>query len=423
MKLSLLLAAAVLLLSHTAGAENWRGFRGPSRQGISTEKNLPTQWSATENVAWKTPIPGEGWSSPIVWEDRVFVTTTTDGGASCRVIGLELSTGRVLWDKEVFRQMPSRKEGKNSYASSTPVTDGERVYAAFADGSLVAVDFEGNVVWANRDHKYYSKHGLGASPILHEDLLIMPFDGSSEGENIQIGWKIPWDQAYLVALEKQTGEVRWKGRRGKSRIAHVTANVLERNGKAQIISGAGDVIQGFDPETGERIWSVYSQGEGVTPSIVLGGDLIFTSSGFEASTIRVVRAGGQGDVTDTHVAWEETKGVPLLSSMLYVEPYLYAVTDKGVASCYDGKTGEIVWQERIGGNHSASPVYADGRIYFLSEQGEATIIEAGPEFRVLARNDIGEKCQASMAVSQGRLLIRSDRNLYCIGEEIAGESD
>ena len=423
MKRFLLVVAAVSLVAQIAYAENWPGFRGPSRQGISTEKNLPTRWSDTENVAWRTAIPGEGWSSPIVWESHVFVTTTTDGGAECRVLCLDLKTGDVHWNKVVFRQAPSRKEGKNSYASSTPVTDGERVYAAFADGSLVAVDFAGNVVWANRDHKYYSKHGLGASPILYEDLLIMPFDGSSDGENVQIGWKIPWDQAYLLALDKHTGKVRWKGERGKSRIAHVTPNVLQRNGETQIISGAGDVIQGFDPQTGERIWSVYSQGEGVTPSIVLGDGLIFTSSGFEASTIRVVRAGGRGDVTGTHVAWEEAKGVPLLSSMLYVEPHLYAVTDKGVATCYEARTGEIVWQERIGGNHSASPVSADGRIYFLSEQGETTIIEAGPEFRVLARNDIGEKCQASMAVSQGRLLIRSDRNLYCIGEEIAAESD
>jgi outer membrane protein assembly factor BamB len=411
------LLAALCLVPSVVLAENWPGFRGPSRQGISTERDLPLEWSATEHVAWKTPIPGAGWSSPIVWDDRVFVTTTTDEGAGCHVLCLDATTGRILWDKEVFRQIPSRKEGKNSYASSTPVTDGERVYAVFADGSLVALDFEGNVVWTNRDHTYYSKHGLGASPILYEDLLIMPFDGSSDGANLQIGWKIPWDRAFLLALDKHTGEVRWKGTRGKSRIAHVTPNVLEANGQTQIVSGAGDAIQGFDPETGERIWTVYSQGEGVTPSIVIGDGLIFTCSGFEKPTIRVVRPGGRGDVTETHIAWEQTESVPSLSSLLYVEPYVYSITDKGVATCYEAATGDVVWQGRIGGNHSASPVYADGKIYFLSEQGETTIIEAGPEFKIVARNNIGEKCQASIAVSQGRLFIRSDKNLYCIRAE------
>jgi outer membrane protein assembly factor BamB len=206
-----------------------------------------------------------------------------------------------------------------------------------------------------------------------------------------------------------------------SRIAHVTPNVLVENGAAQLISPAGDVIQGFDLKTGERIWSVYSQGEGVTPSFAMGDGLIFTSSGFEKTTLRTVRTGGKGDVTETHIAWEQRKGVPTQPSLLYVSPYLYAITEGGVAHCYRGQTGEIVWQERIGGNHCASPVYADGRIYFLSEAGESVVIAASPEFRILARNKLEEKCQASMAVSQKQLFIRTEQNLFCIGSRTGSD--
>lgn len=412
----LAISVAFLVLTTTLHAENWPGFRGPTRQGVSSEKHLPLRWTASENIAWKAELSGEGWSSPIVWEDRVFLSGTTDEGRSCHIICFDRRDGKVLWDRQVFEQTPTRKEGKNSYASPTPATDGERVYAAFSSGGIVAVSFDGDIVWTNRDHKHYSKHGLGASPILFEDLLIMPFDGSSQGEDIQVGWKKPWDQAVLLALDKRTGEVRWQGKRGLSRIAHVTPNILEHEGQTQIISGAGDVIQGFDPHTGERIWSVHSQGEGVTPSVVIGDGLIYTCSGFEKPTIRVVRPGGKGDVTQTHIVWEQTKGVPSLSSLLYVKPYLYAVTDAGVASCYDAKTGDLVWQDRLGGNYSASPVFADGRVYFLSEQGDTVVIEPGAEFKELARNPLGEKCQASMAVSQGRFFIRTEQHLFCIGK-------
>ena len=199
------------------------------------------------------------------------------------------------------------------------------------------------------------------------------------------------------------------------RIAHVVPNILREAGREQLISGAGDAVQGFDPMTGERIWSVYSQGEGVVPSIVIGDGLVFSASGFERPTIRAVRTGGKGDVTKTHIAWEQRKGVPMIPSMLYVKPHLYAITERGVATCMKADTGEIVWQERIGGSHSASPIGAEGRIYSLSEAGESTIIEAGSQFKVVARNTINERCQASYAVSRKQLFIRSAGNLYCIG--------
>jgi outer membrane protein assembly factor BamB len=405
-----------LVVSLRPAAENWPGWRGPTGQGISTETGLPTEWGATSNIAWKTPIPGLGWSSPIVWEDRVFVTTTTDAETVCRVICLDRKTGEVLWDKEVFEQVPRRRERFNSYATPTPVTDGKRVYAVFGDGSIVALNFAGEIEWTNREVKFYSQHGLGASPVLYQDLLIMPFDGSADSGDLRVGWQVPWDKSFILAVDKNNGQERWRAQRGESRIAHVTPNILRAPEGDQLVSGAGDVIQGFNPQTGELIWQVHSRGEGVVPSIVIGDGLIFTMSGYDGdTTIRTVRQGGKGDVTKTHIAWEEKRGVPNRPSFVHVSPHLFAISDGGVATCYEAATGKIIWQERVGGNYSASPIYAEGRIYFLSEQGESTIIKAGPEFEIIARNSIGERCQASYAVSQGQIFIRSENHLFCIG--------
>jgi outer membrane protein assembly factor BamB len=399
----------------TSVAEDWPGFRGPGRQGISNEKNLPTQWSATSNIAWKTAIAGEGWSSPIVFGDRIFVTTATDEGASFHLMCLDRKTGAVLWDRQVLRQKPGHRQPLNSYASSTPVTDGKNVYIVAFDGSIAAVSMEGETVWMNRDFEYFSEHGLGVSPILYKELLIVAFDPSSSGPDPKLGWQKPWDKALILALDKNTGKVRWEGKRGLSRIAHVSPQILSGSGKDQLISSAGDAIQGFDPDTGERIWTVSSPGEGVVPSVVVGEDLIFTASGFGDSTIRVVRAGGKGDVTATHIAWESPDDVPKIPSMLYVKPYLYLVTEAGVVKCFKAATGEVIWRERLADRFSASPVWAEGKIYFLSEKGTTTVIQEGDEFKVLAKNELDETCKASPALSQGNIFIRSDKHLFCIG--------
>lgn len=412
MKTSIRILAALFLAALPAFAENWPSFRGPTRQGHSGETGLPLEWSADKNIAWKTEIPGEGWSSPVVWGDRVFLTTTTDEGASCRVLALDRKDGRIVWNTEVFRQMPGNKQDKNSHATPTPVTDGEKVFAVFSDGSFAAVNFDGAVAWTNRDFKHYSQHGLGASPLLNGDLLIMPFDGSSRGPDTKIGWQVPWDEAVILALDKATGRERWRGARGLSRIAHVSPVMVGD----ELVSCAGDAIQGFDPKTGARLWSVFSEGEGVVPSPAFGDGLIFTSSGFAKTTLRTVRPGGRGDVTATHIAWEQRKGAPTQPSLLYVKPHLYSIGDGGVATCYRAESGEVVWQERVGGSFCTAPVFADGRIYLLSEQGETTVLAPGAEFKVLVKNPLGEKCQASMAVSQGRLFIRAEKRLFAIGD-------
>ena len=368
----------------------------------------------TENIAWKTPIPGEGWSSPIVYDDLIFLTSADEDGKSCRLICVNRDDGTIAWNKEVHRQETRPMREQNSFATPTPVTDGRKVYAVFFDGTAVAVDFSGNLVWRNSDFKFYSLHGLGASPVLAQGQLIMPFDGSSR-EDERVGWKIPWEEAAILAWDTATGKVLWTGRRGKSRVGHVTPILVENEN--QLVSAGGDRVQGFDVRTGQQIWSIYSQGEGVTPSPAIGDGMIFTSSGFEEPTIRAIRLGGQGDITKTHIAWEQKKGVPALASPLLVSQYLYTISRDNILFCMEQATGEVVWQERLSGVHSASPVFADGRIYILSEEGVTRVLRPGNKYDEIARNSVEGICKASMVVSQGRFYIRSSTNLYSIGSK------
>jgi outer membrane protein assembly factor BamB len=405
----------LIFLPMMLSSEDWPQFRGPSGQGISQEKNLPVSWSETEGVLWKTAIPGEGWSSPIVFDNKIYITSACDSGVSCRILAIDLASGSITWNREVFQQQAGQKEMRNSYATPTPVTDGKAIYAAFNDGSMVAVDTHGQLLWQNRQFKFYSQHGLGVSPILFQNLVIIPHDGSSPAPNTQIGWQEPWDKAYILALDKSNGKVVWQAKRGLSRIAHVTPAVIHYQGKSQLASGAGDVIQGFDLATGDRIWTAASKGEGVVPSIVFGDNLIFSASGFGDPTIRAIRMGGTGTITDTHLAWEVKENVPMIPSFIYQKPYLFTITENGMVMCLQAASGQIVWTHRLSGKFSASPVYADGKIYFLSEKGKTPIIEAAPAFKQISESRIDGTCRASIAVSNGKILIRSDSHLYCIG--------
>ena len=408
----------LLLFPPVIQADNWPQFRGPDHQGHSSESGLPLKWSETENVAWRIELPGQSWSSPIVWGNRVFVTTTLNDGVSCRVLSIDSTDGSIQWNKEVFEQTLLRKEDRNTYATPTPATDGEKVYACFGDGSFVALNYAGDIVWKNRDHPFYGQHGLGTSPILYDGMLIMARDGSSDGQDKKLGWQTPWDQSYVVAIDTATGKDRWIGKRGMSRISHGAPCIWEQNGSAQVVSEAGDVVQGFDCKTGERIWSCTVAGEGKVPSTIIGDGFVFTSGGWGGKeSIKAFKLGGHGELNDSSIVWEQKKGIPKIPSMIYVKPYVFAITDAGIATCLRSDTGDIVWQNRLGGNFSASPVSSDGRIYFLADNGETTIIEAGPEFRVIAKNPLGERVQASPAISNGKLFIRTDRHLFCIGQD------
>jgi outer membrane protein assembly factor BamB len=413
-----MLASALLLvgLAISVRAENWPCFRGATHQGVSHEHGLPIHWSDTDNIAWKTPIPGQGWSSPIVWGERVFVTTATDGGTTFRALCLDRRSGNILWNQDLGKQTLVRKETKNSYATPTPATDGQRLYVMSFNGQISALDMQGTVLWTNHEVDFYSQHGLGTSPILYKDLVIVAFDGSSRGPDKEVGWKQPWDGAVVLAIDKHTGKTRWKGRRGLSRIAHVVPNILTVAGKDLLISSAGNVVQAFDLATGTRLWSVDNVGEGVVPSLVVGGGLIFATCGWDKPAIRAFSPVGGGGQPGPHVVWECTRAVPMVPSMLYVEPYLFSITERGIAQCLEAATGKLVWQKRIGGPYGASPIVADGRIYFLSEAGEGTVIAARPEYQLIANNALHERCFASYAVSQGNLFIRAEKNLSCIGK-------
>ena len=407
---------AVLLLPSGLWAENWPQFRGPGHQGLSNETDVPLKWSTNENIAWKREIPGASWSSPIVWEDRVFVTTATDGGEACHVLCIDRKSGDIVWDKEFFKQVLKRKEGRNTYATPTPATDGKRVYACFGDGSFVALNFDGTIAWTNRDYKFYGQHGLGTSPILYGDLLIMARDGSSEGSDAKLGWQKPWDQSYILALDTQSGQERWRAKRGLSRISHGVPTIWEHDGQAELVSEAGDVVQGFDLKDGERLWSSEVIGEGKVPSVIVGDGMAFTSGGWGGKeSIKAFRLGGRGDLKETNLAWEQKRNMPKVPSMLYLKPYLHSVNDGGIAQCLNGQNGEEVWHQRLKGNYSASPVAAAGRIYFINDEGLTTVIAAGPEYKELASNPLGEKTQASMAISNGQVFVRTEKHLWCIG--------
>jgi outer membrane protein assembly factor BamB len=422
MKKTLVFAFALLFLSVTAfaqEAEQWSRFHGPNGQGIIAATDLPTKWSADENIAWKTPIPGEGWSSPVIWNDHIFLTSTTDGGKECRVIAIDRKTGKILWNEMVFTQVPTQKHGRNSFATPTPVTDGQRVYAVFSGGTFIALNFEGKEVWKNTDLDFYSHHGFGASPIIYGDLLITPINPSSRERPNEPGWLQAWDQSYLLALDKNSGKEMWKGKRGMSRISHSVPVIIRVDGKDQILSAAGDVVQAFEPATGERIWSVTSSGEPAVPTPAIGEGMVYMAT-TGGNPIIGVKTDGKGDCTATHIVWQQRRNAPGVASFLYVKPCLYAGTENGTFSAFDAATGNPLWQQRLEGRIDSSPIYADGKIYVTSHIGKTMVLKPNadptksPE--VVAENEINATVQATLAVAGKQIFIRTEKELWCIGK-------
>jgi outer membrane protein assembly factor BamB len=379
-------------------AEDWPQFRGPDGQGHSSERALPLTWSEKENVRWKVPIPGRGWSSPAIAAGRIWLTTATGGDRSLRAICLDRDTGRERQTVELFHLAAADPiNGKNSYASPTPLLEGDNVYLHFGPYGTACITSSGEIVWSTR-LKYSPQHGPGGSPALFEDLLII----SCDGQDIQ----------YVVALDKRTGEIRWKTSRAGYQ-AYTTPLVIQAAGRAQIISPGAHRAIAYDPRTGKEIWWVrYGQGFSNVPRPVFGAGLVFICSGFFEPAVLAVRPDGTGDVTKTHIAWTLKRGAPLTPSPLLVGEELYVISDSGIATCLDAKSGAEHWRARLGGNFSASPVYADGRIYFLNEEGETTVIASGTQFQKLAANKLNGATLASIAVSGGALFIRTDENLY-----------
>jgi outer membrane protein assembly factor BamB len=392
-------------LAASAQTEDWPEFRGPTAQGHSTERGLPLEWSESRNVLWKTPVPGRGWSSPVVAGGRVWLTTATErsGAASLRVLAFDLDTGREIVNTEVFRLGDSELWNfKNSHASPTPIVEGDRAYVHFGANGTAAVGPSGDILWKARLF-YESQHGNGGSPVLYLDSLIISCDGS--------------DDAFVVALDKRTGKIRWKTtRRNPFDQAYSTPLVIRVGERDQVVSAGAYRAAAYDPQSGKEIWRVsYADGFSNVPRPVYGHGLVYIATGFQQPFLLAVRADGAGDVTKTHVAWTMRRAAPHTPSPLLVGDELYVVSDLGVVTCLDARTGGVHWQQRIGGNHSASHVFADGRIYFLSEEGVATVITPGTTFQKLATSELNGATLASMAVSHGSIFIRTQTHLYRLG--------
>jgi outer membrane protein assembly factor BamB len=362
---------------------------------------LPLAWSESQNIVWKAPVPGRGWSSPVVAGGRVWLTTSiSEKGASLRAVAFDVASGREVVNVEVVRLGNANLTNpKNSHASPTPVVEGDRVYVHFGAQGTASLTTSGEIVWKTR-FPYESQHGNGGSPVLYGDLLIFSCDGSPD--------------AFVVALDKRTGKVRWKtSRRDPSDQAYSTPLVIRVADRDQLVSVGAYRATAYDPLTGKEIWRVgYPDGFSNVPRPVFGHGLIYIATGFQQPSVLAVRADGAGDVTKTHVAWTLKRGAPLTPSPLLVGDELFVVNDGGIASCLDAKTGATHWVQRLGGAFSASPVFADGRVYFLSEEGTSTVLAPGKEFNKLAESTLDGAILASMAVSERSIFIRTMTHLY-----------
>jgi outer membrane protein assembly factor BamB len=437
--IAFMMLSVILIGSDRILAQNWPGWRCDG-SGISSEKNLPLKWSESEGIKWKTPIPGAGHSSPVVWANRIFVTTTVAedpnvesfrGGVymggnrpkpdeseySYLVICLDAGQGNVLWSKEVARQSPkTRRHTKNTYASETPVTDGKYVIASFGSAGMYCVDFEGNVVW-QRDLGLMRRKrgwGTGASPVLFHDTVIFNCDSD--------------DDSYIAAFDKATGNPVWRTERNEG-ASWGTPFLFDTDGRTIIVTNASQRMRGYDAVTGKLLWECSGGSMITVPSPVATQELVFLSSGHSLLPKRpivAVRPNASGDITPPRgesqsdgVAWSHRSGGPYVTSPIAIGEYLYVPQDRGSLTCYEAKTGKVVYKnQKLGARNTitASPVAADGKIYVQTEDGECYVIKPGPEFEILAVNKLEEVFCASPAVSAGKIFLRGRKHLYCIGK-------
>ncbi len=396
-----------------SAAHDWPEFRGPTGQGHSPAKDVPLRWSATENVAWKIPIPGSGWSSPVLVGGRLYLTTakTKEGvkGLELCALCLDAKDGKELWQTTVFA--PEDGAGlhrKNGYASPTPVVQEGRLYVHFGHLGTACLDLAGKVQWRQNSIKYPSVHGNGGSPVIAGDQLIFSCDG--------------FTNPVVVALNRHNGEVKWKTPRPNEslpkKFSFSTPLLITNAGRPEVISPGAGGTYAYDPATGQPLWRV-STGNGfsVVPRPVFAHGLLFVNTDYDFPKLFAIRPGGEGDVTATQLAWQTGRGAPSTPSALVVGSELYFVSDAGIATCADAKTGQVHWNERLGGGFSASPVFADGRVYFQNEEGVGYVLKAGPAFELLAKNELGERTLASYAVDDGTLFIRGAENLFRIGKK------
>ncbi|HEV3385055.1 MAG TPA: PQQ-binding-like beta-propeller repeat protein [Gemmata sp.] len=403
-----------LLIVSPLFSADWFQFRGPEGDGHAESSKLPTEWSKTKNVTWRKELPGNGWSSPVVSEGKIYLTTAIPGEEkgdfSLRVISLDASTGEIVWNKEVFEEVGKASPGihsKNSHASPTAIVDGGQVFVHFGHmGTACLKASDGSIVWTNNTLKYSPVHGSGGSPVLVDDKLVFIIDGS--------------DKQMVVGLDRMSGKVKWQTPRktkAQKKFSFCTPLVISVSGQKQVIAPGSDVMISVDPKDGKEIWRLNYTGYSVVPKPVYANGLVYFSTGYDAPMFYAIRPNGKGDVTDTHVVWTAKKGAPHNPSPLVIDDAVYLISDGGVLTCLDGKTGEQRWNERVGGNYSASPMYANGLIYLLAEDGTATVVKPGSSFEAVAKNKMGERALASYGVDGDALLLRTEKALYRIEQK------
>ncbi len=426
----LLSCLAIAFPAHSADTD-WPQFRGPAGDGIARGSTPPLTWSETRNVTWSTPIHGKGWASPVVIGRQIWITTATDDGRELSVLCVDGQTGRIDRDQKLFDvAAPQFCHKFNSYASPTPVAEPGRVYVTFGSPGTACLDAAtGKVLWERRDFECNHYRGAGSSPILYQDLLLMHFDGSSH--------------QYIVALRKSSGETAWRVERsidfkdldpdgkpmteGDFRKAFATPHVATIDGVPTLLSQGAKALYAYDPATGGEFWRVEERkNHSASTRPVLGLGLIFLPSGFSEGQLLAIRPGKKGEVIDAnadeppglqlHLEWKSKRGIPKKPSLLFHDGLLFGIEDGGVATCWDARTGAALWNERIGGNYSASPILASGRIYFPSEEGRTHVVAATREFKKLAENSLGDGFMSSPAVTGNALLLRSRTHLYRVEE-------
>ena len=407
-------------LSAARAQENWPSYRGPTDQGEAGTAKLPSRWSEQENVVWKTPLAGKAWSSPVIWGNRIWLTSATEDGTQLSVICVDKNSGAVQHNTQVrVVAAPQYCHPFNSYASPSPAVEEGRVYVSFGSPFVGCLDADsGKVVWQRTDFVCNHFRGPGSSPFIYRNLLILHFDGS--------------DRQYVVAVDKGSGKTVWQtnrsvdyrdlgpdglpDREGDWRKGYSTPVVMEVNGKPLLVSLGSMALYAYEPETGKEVWRTELPGSHSGSSRpVLGHGLVFVPMGMDRE-LWAVRPDGQGVVTETHVVWKYSRAVPSRSSIILVGDLLFMVDDLGVAACVDAKTGAERWRERIGGDYSSSPIHANGRIYFCNQEGKTTIIEAADKYRQVAVNELADGFMASPAVSGNALFLRTKSNLYRIEE-------
>lgn len=435
----LCLVVANALHAPRLGAEDWPQWRGPRLDGSSTEKNLPLKWTATDNIAWKTPLGGLGHSSPIVVGDRVFVTTCLveqkSVDKSRLLICLDRKDGKILWQREVVQSPLETKHKLNSFSSSTPASDSQRVFVTFLrsrpmtpedakvdanirDGHVswktmvpelvaAAYDLDGNKVWEKVPGRFYSRHGFCSSPILHKDLVIVNADQDAT--------------AYIVALDRSTGAEQWRIDRPNRMRSYCVPLIVEAGGKTQMVLTGSEGVDSYDPDTGKLFWHQDGPTEQYVASPVYGSGLFFMTAGFPTYHNWTVRPDGLGNITKSHVVWHENKTSALKASYvpspLAVGNLFYMISDSGNLSCFEAATGKRLFMEKLGDHHSGSPVLAAGHVYLTDDAGVTYVLKAGPKFELVSQNLLGDACYSSPAVSRGQIFIRTDHALTCVGRK------